>query len=137
MNTRQLRLVTPVETGRYSDLRDQRLAAVLAAEDVAEETDGLSPHERISCHLHRRWTYQCVASPQHAIPVTGHRWCRRCNLPLTVAVDEFGGSVSLSCPRCAEFPNSVANRQVARTCRASLAAARHDDALTGVFSHAA
>jgi len=127
MTTRQLRLVTHDDS--YADLADRRLAAVLAAEDLAEETAGLSPHERISCHVHRRWIYQCVSSPQHAIPVTGHRWCRRCELPLNIAVDEFGGSVRLSCPRCHDFPNGVANRQLVRACRASLATARQADAV--------
>jgi hypothetical protein len=37
----------------YADLRDRRLAARLAADDVAEEA-GLDPFERISCRLHQR-----------------------------------------------------------------------------------
>ena len=52
-----------VYDGPYADLRDRRLAARLAAEDVAEEA-GLDPFERISCRLHQRWLHQCLAAAQ-------------------------------------------------------------------------
>src|SRR5690348_15640501 len=56
---------------RSADLTDRSLAAKLAAEDAAVET-GLSPFERLTCPAHRRWIHQCIASPEHASPVTGH-----------------------------------------------------------------
>lgn len=77
-----------------------------------------------SCHLHRRWVHECVSSPQHAIPVTGHRWCSDCNRALCVAVDELTGSVTLTCPCCGGFPDTAANRQIIRFCGASLAMSR-------------
>lgn len=107
---------------RYADLTDARLAAALCDEDDAEET-GLNPHERTTCHVHRRWLHDCVSSPLHVIVVTGHRWCRRCECAVDVAVDELAGDVSLRCPKCREMPAGPANRQVVRACRASLAAA--------------
>lgn len=109
---------------RYRDLGDRRLAAKLVAEDAAEERDGLSPHERITCHTHRRWVHECISSPLHVIVVTGHRWCRRCEREALVAVDELTGAVRVSCARCRRVPDSPATRQIVRTCRASLAAAR-------------
>lgn len=104
----------------------ERLAATLVIEDIAEERDGLSPHDRLTCPLHRRWVYQCASSPSHAIPVTGHCWCRDCQVPVTVAVDELACSIELTCPRCHRFPNTAANRQVLRSCRASIGIARKD-----------
>ncbi|MDA3623863.1 hypothetical protein [Saccharopolyspora oryzae] len=59
----------------------------------------------------------------HVIPVTGHRWCRRCEAEASVAVDELTGSVTVVCTRCRQVLETAANRQVVRTCRASLAAA--------------
>jgi len=114
-------------TDRYRDVTDRRLAARLAAEDLAEEAEELSPHERVTCRLHRRWIHQCVSSPQHAIAVTGHRWCRRCEAALNVAVDELTGTVALTCARCRLPGSGPANRQVVRTCRASIAAFRAVD----------
>lgn len=109
-----LRLVTSSEAG------DPTLTAVLSAEDLAEEL-GLDPHARVTCGLHRRWLHECVASPDHVIPVTGHRWCRPCRCPLEVFVDE--STARLSCPRCGTgTPDTAANRQVVRACRTSLAA---------------
>lgn len=102
--------------------RDDTLAARLIAEDTAEERAELSPHERTTCPVHRRWSYQCVSSPSHAIRVTGHRWCRCCDTPVTVAVDELTGAITLTCPHCHRFPNTAANRQVIRSCRASFLA---------------
>lgn len=116
---------------RYHDLADRKLAAKLMAEDVAEERDGLSPHERLTCHAHRRWAHECISSPLHVIVVTGHRWCRRCEREATVAVDELAGTVRVTCTRCRRVPDSPATRQIVRTCRASLATARearHDSA---------
>lgn len=110
---------------RYADLADRRLAAALATEDAAEET-GLDPLERTTCHFHRRWLHHCVSSPLHVIVVTGHRWCRRCECAVDVAIDELTGAVALTCPRCREMPPGGGNRQLVRCCRASLAAA-HDD----------
>jgi hypothetical protein len=59
----------------------------------------------------------------HVIVITGHRWCRRCDAEATVVVDELNGSVAVVCTQCGQEPNSPANRQIIRTCRASLAAA--------------
>jgi hypothetical protein len=105
---------------RYADLVDRRLAERLATEDAAVEA-GLSPFERLTCPAHRRWAHQCIASPQHASPVTGHRWCRDCACQATVAVDELTGDVTVTCPRCHHTPEGVATRQIVRACRASLA----------------
>jgi hypothetical protein len=109
---------------RYHDLADRRLAAKLMVEDRAEERDGLSPHERLTCHTHRRWVHECISSPLHVIVITGHRYCRRCEREAAVAVDELAGTVRVSCVRCHRVPDSPATRQIVRTCRASLAAAR-------------
>jgi hypothetical protein len=106
--------------GRYADLADRVLAEKLASEDAAVEA-GLSPFERLTCPAHRRWIHQCIASPQHVSPVTGHRWCRDCQAAVTVAVDELVGDVSLTCPRCHRAPEGIATRQIVRACRASLA----------------
>jgi hypothetical protein len=112
----------------YDDLPDRHLATTLAEEDLAEEFRGLSPPDRVTCRTHRRWVHQCVASPAHVIVVTGHRWCRACQCAVTVAVDELAFTVTLICPRCKRVPNSAANRQLIRTCLASLAAAHeHHD----------
>jgi hypothetical protein len=100
------------------------LVSMLAAEDDAEDYAGLSPHERLTCRLHRRWAHQCIASPVHVIPVTGHRWCRRCRTSTSVAVDELSTTVTLTCVRCGEAPVSLATLQIIRTCRASMVAAR-------------
>lgn len=112
----------PVVADRYADLTDQRLAARLSTEDLAEE-DGLNPLERTTCYTHRRWLHHCISSPLHVIVVTGHRWCRRCQCAVHVAIDELAGDVALTCPKCGEMPAGAANRQVVRSCRASLAAA--------------
>ncbi|GAB2814890.1 hypothetical protein [Lentzea nigeriaca] len=110
-----LRLVTS------SEAENATLTAVLGAEDLAEEL-GLDPHTRVTCGLHRCWLHQCVASPDHVIPLTGHRWCRPCGSPLDVFVDET--TARLCCPRCGTgTPDTAANRQVVRACRTSIAAA--------------
>jgi len=114
---------------RYADLPDRRLAAILAAEDTAEE-HGLSPHTRSTCYVHRCWTHQCVGDPLHVLIATGHRWCRRCECPVDVAVDETPpGAVHLFCPRCGQA-GSAANRDVRQACRTSLAAMHGGDAPT-------
>ncbi|WP_431876027.1 hypothetical protein [Amycolatopsis sacchari] len=108
---------------RYAELRDQRLAARLAAEDSAEAA-GLDPFERLTCRTHRHWLHQCIGSAAHVVVVTGHRWCRGCERPAAVVVDELAGAVRLFCPSCGRFPDSPANRQVVRACVRSLAASR-------------
>ncbi|MGH3516132.1 MAG: hypothetical protein ACRDQ7_01670 [Haloechinothrix sp.] len=110
------------DPGPFGRDQDGSLPAKLIVEDAAEECAALSPHERTTCPVHRRWSYQCVSSPSHAIRVTGHRWCRACDTAVTVAVDELTGSISLTCPHCLRFPNSAANRQIIRSCRASFLA---------------
>ncbi len=102
----------------------ERLEATLYAEDRAEEA-GLSPFERVTCPVHRRWIHQCIASPMHVIELTGHRWCRDCRSAATVAVDELSATVSVTCPRCDQSPNSSATRQIERTCEASITLSRH------------
>jgi len=114
---------------RYADLDDRRLAAILAAEDTAEE-HGLNPHTRSTCYVHRCWAHQCVGNPLHVLVVTGHRWCRRCECPVDVAVDETApGAVHLYCPRCGQA-GSAANREVRQACRTSLSAMHGGDAPT-------
>ncbi|MFI5615559.1 hypothetical protein [Amycolatopsis sp. NPDC051903] len=108
------------DSRRYADLADRSLAAKLAAEDAAVET-GLSPFERLTCPAHRRWIHQCIASPEHASPVTGHRWCRDCQCAVTVAIDELTGDVTMACPRCRRTPKGIATGQIVSACRASLA----------------
>ncbi|MFJ8962609.1 hypothetical protein ACIRG5_24785 [Lentzea sp. NPDC102401] len=108
---------------RYADVRDRRLAVMLAEEDAAEEL-GLNPLERVSCRLHRRWLHHCVHSPDHVIKITGHRWCRECSSTASVGVDELTGDVLVRCETCREVPGTAATRQIVRTCRASLAAAQ-------------
>src|SRR5258707_12944103 len=75
------------------------LGARLAFEDTAQEA-GLSPHERITCRRHRRWLHHCISSPQHAIAVTGHRWCVACDAAIDIPVDQLPGTGPLPCPRC-------------------------------------
>ncbi|MER7861879.1 hypothetical protein DMC64_13900 [Amycolatopsis sp. WAC 04197] len=107
---------------RYGEIADRRLAAILAAEDVAEE-HGLSAHVRTTCYVHRRWVHQCISDPMHVLIVTGHRWCRRCDRTVEVRVDEtFPGSIELFCDGCGVPPDTVANREVLRACRTSLSA---------------
>lgn len=107
---------------RYRDLTDRHLAAVLAGEDVAQE-HGLDPHARSTCYVHRCWAHQCVSAPVHAIVVTGHRWCRRCDCAVDAVVDEIiTRSVCLRCPRCGVEPDTAANRQVVSACQAGIAA---------------
>ncbi|HJQ47567.1 MAG TPA: hypothetical protein VJ870_14810 [Amycolatopsis sp.] len=109
---------------RYATVADPLLAATLRDEDEDEQRGALSPHDRTSCRVHRRWLHQCVSSPTHVIPVTGHRWCLRCDAALAAAVDELAGSVELRCTRCARRPQDRANQQLVRACSASFAASR-------------
>jgi hypothetical protein len=108
---------------RYGDLADRRLAAQLATEDADVEA-GRSPFERLTCPAHRRWLHQCISSPQHVSPVTGHRWCRDCQTAAAVAIDELCGDVSVTCPQCGRTPDTIATRQIVRACRASLSTAQ-------------
>jgi len=101
----------------------RRLAARLSEEDAAEAR-GLDPFERVTCGIHRRWLHQCISSPLHVVAVTGYRWCRDCECPVDVAVDELTRTVRLRCPGCGRAPDSPAARQILRTCRAGLAASR-------------
>lgn len=114
---------TEYQAANGDDSRRTRLAETLLAEDRAEEA-GLDPLERTSCRFHRRWVHQCISSPAHVIPVTGHRWCRPCASAANVAVDELTGDVAVRCPRCGRSPGGRATRQIVRTCTASLAAAQ-------------
>ncbi|PXY30892.1 hypothetical protein [Prauserella muralis] len=107
----------------YADVRDRRLAETLTAEDAAELT-GFDPLERLTCRTHRRWVHECISSRLHVFAVTGHRWCRRCASEASVAVDELTWQVRVSCQRCGQAPEGAATRQIVRTCRASMAAAR-------------
>lgn len=112
--------------GRPRTLSDRRFATLLAREDAAEERGDLSPHDRLTCRVHRRWAHQCISSPIHVIPVTGHRWCRHCEIAESVAVDEVSGTVVMSCPSCGQSPTTLASWQIVRTCRASLAKCHPD-----------
>ena len=120
---RAVRLRVVRSEGGYADVPERRLATILAEEDLAEDR-GLSPHDRITCRLHRKWVHHCISSPLHVIPLTGHRWCRDCRIATSVAVDELTGGVVLTCPRCGTRLAGRATRQIVRTCQASLAASR-------------
>jgi hypothetical protein len=100
-------------------LVESLLSRTLRSEDLAEDAGRLSPDDRLTCHVHRRWIHQCVSSPVHAHPVTRHRWCRDCEKALTVAVDEFAGTVRMTCPGCGAGGSSATTRLLA-ACRASL-----------------
>ena len=123
--TTPMRIVDP--TDEYADMADRFLAAALANEDAAEER-GLSPLDRQTCRIHRRWIHECIASPVHVIMITGHRWCRGCQTTAMVSVDHLSGSVKVRCPRCWRVPNNAATQQIIRTCEASfVSAGRHRD----------
>jgi len=119
------------ESDRYTDLADRRLAAVLRQEDLAELA-GMSPFERLTCRVHRRWLYECIASPLHVVPVAGYRWCEDCATSATVTVDQLLHVVSVWCPQCGQTPSAFATDQIVRTCRASMAAAHQPH--TGRFA---
>ncbi len=120
----------PRSRDRYREVADRRMAAILAAEDVAEE-HGLSTHVRSTCYVHRCWIHECISDPLHVLIVTGHRWCRRCDSEVEVMVDDTApGSVELSCDGCGVPPDSVANREVLFACRTSLTAMHGGDSTT-------
>jgi len=73
---------------------------------------------------HRRWLHQCIHSSIHVVPVSGYRWCRSCETPVAVAVDELDGDIRVICARCGRTPPGRPSRQIVRTCAASLAAAQ-------------
>ena len=118
-------------TDRYADLPNRFLAAMLAREDAAEER-GLSALDRQTCRVHRRWVHECIASPLHVIVITGHRWCRDCEISAVVSVDELTGSVEVRCPGCLRVPDCAATRQIIRTCEASLVSAHNGHAAASV-----
>ena len=99
------------------------LATVLENEDRAE-CDGLSPFERITCRLHRRWVHDCVASPAHVVAVAGCRWCDDCAAPATVTVDHLSRTVVVSCDSCGCRLDAGLNGQLQRVCQRSLEASR-------------
>ena len=103
-----------------TDETESRLARHLRAEDDAEDDGELDPDDRLTCHVHRRWIYQCVSSPVHVHPVTRHRWCRRCERGLAVLVDELTRTVDLVCPSCGDGGSPASTRLLA-ACRASIA----------------
>jgi hypothetical protein len=109
---------------RHSGSSRTRLGATMTTEHLAEELGALSPHDRVTCRFHQRSLHECVASPLHAIPVTGHRWCPTCQCTVNVAVDVLAGSVWLACRSCGRFPDTLANRQIIRSCRGSMNAVR-------------
>ncbi|MGH3520038.1 MAG: hypothetical protein ACRDQ7_22155 [Haloechinothrix sp.] len=113
------------EYPHVDDTGARGLETLLVQEDAAEERGQVSPHERITCRVHRRWIHQCVGSPLHVIPVTGHRWCRRCETAVGIVVDEVRGTVAMSCRGCGDVPTTLASRQIVRACLGSFAAWRH------------
>jgi hypothetical protein len=98
------------------------MKSTLTAEDLAEDAGRLAPDDRLTCHVHGRWIHQCVASPVHVNQVTRHRWCRDCATELSVAVDEWAGTVAMSCRRCGRGGSAATSRLV-DACHASLATA--------------
>ncbi|MFC0452008.1 hypothetical protein [Rhodococcus jostii] len=115
-----------VGRSRASTLRDR-----LAREDAAEDARRLSPVDRTTCPLHRRWIHQCVASPTHVNAVTRHRWCRRCAVPLTVTVDEIAQTVTMVCPSCGDGGSPATTRLVSACCASLGEASYHHTSRTG------
>jgi hypothetical protein len=95
------------------------LHARLRHEDRAEELGDLRVEDRLTCHVHQRWIHQCVHSSIHVNAVTRQRWCRNCELAMSVAVDEVAGRVTMCCSGCGRGPAGPALR-VAVSCGASL-----------------
>jgi len=114
-----LTAIPQFDRGRRRELTDTRLAEWLAFEDTAEELGQLSPDDRLTCHVHRRWIHSCVASPIHINPVTRHRWCRVCAQPLTVTLDEATTTMTMYCMSCGDGV-SAATARVLAACRASM-----------------
>ncbi len=101
--------------------QDTNLATRLVVEDTAELAGRLPVDSRLTCGVHRRWIHDCVSSPTHVNQITGHRWCRPCAEPLTVAVDQLARTVEMQCPTCGDGRSAATNRLVV-SCRASLLA---------------
>ncbi|MFI6095716.1 hypothetical protein ACIA8G_09195 [Lentzea sp. NPDC051213] len=99
------------------------LATALEIEDRAEG-EGLSPFDRITCRLHRRWMHDCVASPAHVVAVAGSRWCDGCAAAATVTVDHLSCTVVVSCSRCGCHLDDGLNEQLRRVCQRSLEVSR-------------
>jgi hypothetical protein len=102
---------------RHSGSSRTRLGATMTTEHLAEEQGAPPPHDRVTCRFHQRSLHERVASPLHAIPVTGHRRCPTGQCTVNVAVDVLAGSVRLACPSCGRFPDI-------RSCRGSMNAVR-------------
>lgn len=105
----------------YRATSDRNLVARLSHEDHAEELGHVPAQLRVTCRLHRRWVHQCIGSPVHVIPVTGHRWCVSCDRAVTVEVDDMSGSIVMACPGCGKPPSTPVNAQIMRNCVASVA----------------
>lgn len=103
----------------------------LAWEDAAEDARRLSPDDRTTCPLHRRWIHHCVASPTHVNAVTRHRWCRQCAVPLTVTVDEIAQTVTMVCPSCGDGGSPATTRLVSACCASLGEASNHHTSRTG------
>jgi hypothetical protein len=104
------------------------LRARLVLEDRVEDTGELGADDRLTCHVHGRWIHQCVSSPIHVNQVTRHRWCRDCEMPVPVVIDELAGIVSMRCSRCGDGVSGPTARLVV-ACRASLRASHRGSAL--------
>lgn len=101
--------------------QDANLATRLAVEDTAESAGRLPVDSRLTCGVHRRWIHDCVSSPVHVNQVTGHRWCRTCQEPVTVAVDQLTRTVTMQCPKCGDGRSPATNR-LTTSCQSSLSA---------------
>lgn len=95
------------------------LARRIVTEDRAEDDGLLHPDDRLTCHVHGKWIHQCVSSSMHVNQVTRHRWCRDCQAPVTVVVDEVERTVLMTCPRCGNG-RSAATIRVLKACRTSI-----------------
>ncbi|WP_204164873.1 hypothetical protein [Rhodococcus oxybenzonivorans] len=118
-------MTTLTKIGWTSESRYPRgvFGECLASEDAAEDDLRLAPDDRVTCPLHHRWIYRCVASPAHINAVTRHRWCRSCAVPLPVVIDEIAGTVTIVCTRCGDGGSPATTRLIA-ACRASLATSK-------------
>jgi hypothetical protein len=111
--------------------KGRKLAVRMMKEDSEEDAGQLAPDDRLTCHVHGRWIHQCVSSSVHVNRVTRHRWCRGCEVELTVAVDELTGTVEMSCSGC-EGGLSAATAKLVDACRRSLAVVRRVGAVVAV-----
>lgn len=98
------------------------LAQRLAIEDHEEDAGFMAPDDRLTCHVHGRWIHQCASSPVHVNQVTRHRWCRDCQIPLDVVIDELARDVIMRCQRCGDG-SSTATTRLTVACGKSLQAA--------------